>query len=90
MDSQYRLIHNRQAIDPICAIYHEGRDQCYYYGTSGKWKYAPLMDFPDNTQYVLYRCGNLQTPDWPQMRHSLMTPSPAPQSTHVSFTPTSF
>ena len=30
MDSQYRLLHNRQAIDPRCAIYHEGRDQSYY------------------------------------------------------------
>ena len=55
-----------------------------------KWTSAPFMDFPHNTQYVLYRSGNLQTPDWPQMRHSLMTPSPSPQSPHVSFPPTAF
>ena len=85
MDSQYRLLHNRQATDPRCPIYHEGRDQCYYYETSGKWKSALLVDFPDNTQYVLYRSGNLQTPDWSQMRHSLMTSSPVPTITSCVF-----
>ena len=89
-DSQYRLLHNRQAIDPRCVIYHEGRDQCCYYGTSVKWKSAPLVDVPDKFQHVLYRSSNLQTPDWPQVRHSPMTPSPAPQSPHVSFPLTAF
>ena len=88
--SQYKLLHNRQAILPRFAIHHEGRDQCYYYWTSGKVKSAHLVDFTYNTQYVLYRSDNLQTTDWPQMRHYLMTTSPAPQLPHVSFPPTAF
>ena len=89
-DGKYRLLNNRQVINPICAVYHKGRDIWYYFATNGKWKSAFLVNFPSNTQYVLYRSGNLQRPDWMQIRHSLMTPSSVSKLPHVSFPPSAF
>ena len=37
----------------------------------------------------MYRSGPLQLPDWPQISHSIMTPSPT-GSPHVSFPPLAF
>ena len=89
-DNQYRLLHNRQTVSPSCVMYHAGRDRCYYYGTNSQWKAADVNSFPDHTNYVLYRSGNMQTPAWGQRSHSLMTPSPTPASPHVSFPTSAF
>ena len=86
-DTKYHLLHNRETVNPVSAIYHEGRDQCFYYSSNGQWKSAPIADFPDHTWYVLYRSGKLEVPDWPHLGYSLMTltpSSPSPLSPHVS------
>ena len=88
-DDQYRLLHNNERIDPRSVIYHEGRDQCHHFSRNQTWKSAPLVDFPDDAAYYLYRSGPLQTPDWLQMSHSLMSPLPS-VSSHVSFQPSTF
>ena len=89
-DGQYRLLNNGQLISSMCAVYQEDRDKCYYFATNRKWKSAPLTDLPSHTQYVFYWSGNLQTPDWMQMRHSLMTPLTGPHLPHVPFPPSAF
>ena len=74
-------------------LYHEGQDQCYYFGRNQTWKSAMLADLPNSTAYYMYKSGPLQQPNWPEMSHSLMTPSPAaspPLSPHVSFPPSAF
>ena len=68
----------------MSAIYHQGRDQCFYFSSNGQWKSAQIADFPNHRRYVLYHSGNLQIPGWPQLGYSLMTPLP-PSSPHVSF-----
>ena len=88
-DGQYRLLHNHERISPQSVIYHEGRDQCFYFSKEQTWKSALLVDFPENTVCYLYRSGPLQLPDWPQISHLIMTPSPT-GSPHVSFPPLAF
>ena len=48
-DNKYHLLHNRETVNPMSAIYHEGRDQCFYYSSNGQRKSAPIADFPDHT-----------------------------------------
>ena len=81
------------AINPLSVIYHEGQDRCYYFGRNQTWKSATLADLPDSTAYYMCKSGPLQQPNWPEMSHSLMTPSPPtspPLSPHVSFPPSAF
>ena len=76
-DNQYRVLHNKEAVDGSSAIYHEEQDWCYYFGTNGKWKSAPLVEFLDHTSYYSYWSGPLQIPDWPIGRHPLITSAPS-------------
>ena len=92
-NGQYKLLHSHESINPLSVIYHESQDQCYYFGRNQTWKSAMLADLPDSTAYYMYKSGPLQQPNWPEMSHSLMTPSPTaspPLSPHVSFPPSAF
>ena len=61
-DNKYCHLHNRETVNLMSAIYHKGRDQCFYYSSNGQWKSAPIADFPNHRQYVLYRSGKLEVP----------------------------
>ena len=73
-NGHYKLLHSHESINPLSVIYHEGQDQCYYFGRNQTWKSATLADLPDSTAYYMYKSGPLQQPNWPEMIHSLMTP----------------
>ena len=72
-DNLYRTLGKNEVIDSQSAIYHVGRDQCYYLSSNQMWKSVPLADFPPNTVFYWYRSGPLQIPDWPR-RYSLLMP----------------
>ena len=72
-DNLYRTLGKNEVIDSQSAIYHVGRDQCYYFSSNQMWKSVPLADFSSETVFYWYRSGPLQIPNWPR-RHSLLTP----------------